>query len=155
MRRGNHNRFAKKKLLIMTRDNPKAVELSFHLPKKTDGRGCLSFIESNNHIPFQIKSVNWLRITSESKFLDGRARRVTHELIVAISGHCRINIDDGSKKFIANLDGPHKAVHLPPKHWRSFEFCSPDATLLIIASDAYHESDYLRDYSLFLATLSA
>ena len=59
-------------------------------------------------------------------------------------------VDDGAGREEIPLSGPGRAVYLPPMVWGvQFNF-SPDAVLLVLASDQYDADDYIRDYDEFL-----
>lgn len=68
------------------------------LPKITDPRGNLSFIEGKKHVPFEIKRVYYLYDVPGGADRGGHSHKELEQLIIAISGSFDIIIDDGFEK---------------------------------------------------------
>ena len=49
------------------------------------------------------------------------------------------------------LDDPAIGLTLPPMVWHEMSDFSPDCVLMVLASAAYDEADYIRDYAEFAA----
>lgn len=79
------------------------------------------------------------------------AHRRLEQLLVCLAGSLRCVVDDGRRRQEVLLDSPELALYLPPMIWGIQYHYSPDAHLLVLASDAYDPDDYLRDYDEFLA----
>lgn len=120
------------------------------LPKFTDPRGNLSFIEGNVHIPFDIKRIYWIYDVPSGQKRGGHAYRKLHEFIVALSGSFDVVLDDGKNKNIYSLNRSHYGLYVPNLIWRSLENFSTNSLCMILASEYYDESDYIRDYDEFL-----
>jgi len=126
--------------------NCKIIEL----PTIKDGRGsCLSVAENLRNIPFKIKRVYYIYN------LDGKAIRGMHahkeleQVLFCISGSCLMEVDDGTNMQIITLDEPSVGIYLGPKLWHTMAQFSGNCILLVLASDFYDESDYIRDYPEF------
>lgn len=119
------------------------------LPKITDPRGNLTFIENNKHIPFAINRAYYLYDVPGGAERGGHAHRDLHQLIIAISGSFDIIIDDGGKKCKYHMNRSHYGLYLCPMIWRELENFSSGSVCLVLASNAYDEADYIRDYSEF------
>ena len=98
----------------MTVDDVKLIEL----PKFTDPRGNLSFVEQNNHIPFEIKRTYWIYDVPGGENRGGHAFINTEEFIVALSGGFDITVDDGSQKKSFTLNRSYYALYIPKGLWR-------------------------------------
>ena len=120
------------------------------LPKIEDDRGNLSFIESENHIPFEIKRVYWIYDVPGGQKRGGHAYKKLHEFIVALSGSFDVVIDDGKNKKVFTLNRSYYGLYVPNMLWRSLENFSTNALCLNLASEHYFENDYLRNYDEFL-----
>ena len=120
------------------------------LPKIEDDRGNLSFIESENHIPFEIKRVYWIYDVPGGQKRGGHAYKKLHEFIVALSGSFDVVIDDGKNKKAFTLNRSYYGLYVPNMLWRSLENFSTNALCLNLASEHYFENDYLRNYDEFL-----
>ena len=83
------------------------------------------------------------------------AHRQCQEFLVCASGSCDVLVEDGvhSEKF--SLSGPRTGLYLPPMVWRTMEKFSPDAVLVVLASDPFDEADYVRDRAEFLRLVRA
>ena len=77
----------------MTINDVKLIEL----PKFADPRGNLSFVEQNNHIPFEIKRTYWIYDVPGGESRGGHAYKTTDEFIIAISGGFDVTVDDGKE----------------------------------------------------------
>lgn len=78
------------------------------------------------------------------------AHKSLQQILVCIHGSCKIRLDNGKEKKVIPLEKPYEGLYVPNAMWREmFEF-SPDAVLMVLASDLYDESDYIRNYDEFL-----
>ena len=66
---------------------------------------------------------------------------------LAISGEIG---DNGTEKKVVNLEKPYEGLYISNDMWREMYDFSEDAVLLVLASELYDESDYIRDYGEFL-----
>lgn len=119
------------------------------LPHIQDGRGSLSFVESNTHIPFDIARIYYLYGVPDNKVRGAHAHKQLQQLIVPISGSFDIELDDGTSKKTFHLDRPDQGLYICPMIWRDLSNFSNDAICLVLASEKYDESDYIRDYKDF------
>ncbi len=119
------------------------------LPKILDKRGNLSFIESENHIPFKIKRVYWIYDVPGGEQRGGHAFRSQMEFIVAMSGSFDVVLDNGKEKKIYNMNRSYYGLYIPKGIWRQMENFSTNSLALVIASTEYNKDDYIRRYSDF------
>jgi len=119
------------------------------LPKILDKRGNLSFIESDTHIPFEIKRAYWIYDVPGGEIRGGHAYKKLNELIVALSGSFDIILDDGNGEKKYSLNRSYYGLFVPKMYWRRVENFSTNSLCLILASDYYNESDYIRDFEKF------
>ena len=70
--------------------------------------------------------------------------------MIAISGHFDITLDDGTNKQTYHLDSPSKGLYIPSLIWRDIHNFSSNAVCIVLASEPYDESDYIRNYQNFL-----
>ncbi len=130
----------------MTIDDVKIVEL----PKITDPRGNLSFIEQLNHIPFEIKRTYWIYDVPGGENRGGHAFKKNEEFIVALSGAFDVIVDDGGQKKVFTLNRSYYGLYVPAGLWREMDNFSTNSLALEFGSIHYDETDYIRDYVLFL-----
>ena len=122
------------------------------VPSWNDPRGNLFVFEKQNP-PFEIKRVYYLANTAKNFSRGFHAHRNLQQVAVAVSGKCRMVLDDGTKREEVWLDSPSKAIHIESMIWREMHDFSADCVLLVLASAEYDESDYIRDYDDFLAAV--
>ena len=121
-----------------------------NLPKFLDARGNLSFVEQENHIPFEIKRTYWLYDVPGGEARGGHAYRENQEFIVALSGSFDVVLDDGTQKQTFTLNRSYYGLYVPKGIWREMENFSTNALALILSSTEFNEDDYVRDYEEFL-----
>jgi len=120
------------------------------LPKIEDPRGNLTFIESQNHIPFEIKRCYWIYDVPGGTIRGGHAFKEQQEFIVALSGSFDVVLDDGKEKQVYHLNRSYYGLYVPNMIWRSMENFSTNSLALILASTNYDENDYIREHSQYI-----
>lgn len=120
------------------------------LPKFMDPRGNLSFVEQNNHIPFEIKRTYWIYDVPGGENRGGHAFRETEEFIVAISGGFEVTINDGNNSKTFQLNRSYYGLYIPKGLWREMKNFSTNSFALEFASTGYNPDDYIRNYNEYL-----
>lgn len=120
------------------------------LPKISDPRGNLTFIEGSRHVPFDIKRVYYLYDVPGGAERGGHAHKELHQLIIAMSGSFDVVLDDGEKKQRFHLNRSYNGLYVCPMIWRELDNFSSGSVLLVLASNTYDEKDYFRDYPEFM-----
>ena len=116
-----------------------------------DERGNLVVVEGSGiDIPFSIKRVFYI-YGSDAEVIRGRhANRKTEFVLINVSGKSKVKVDNGYEQRIIDLDRPRMGLYLSTMVWKDmFEF-SPDSVLLVLASEHYDASEYIRDYNEFV-----
>lgn len=124
------------------------------LPKIVDKRGNLSFIESGNHIPFDIRRTYWVYDVPGGETRGGHAYRQNEEFIVALSGSFDVVLNDGKTESRYHLNRSYNGVYVPRMIWRSMDNFSTNSLALILSSADYSAKDYIRDFEDFRKELS-
>lgn len=119
------------------------------LPKILDERGNLSFVESENHIPFRIKRTYWVYDVPGGEMRGGHAFKHCSELIIALSGSFDVILDDGFQKKTYSLNRSYYGLLVPTMLWRNLDNFSTNSLCLVLASRAYEDRDYIYNYELF------
>lgn len=128
--------------------DPKGCKV-IDLPKITDPRGNLTFLEGKRHVPFEIKRVFYLYDVPGGETRAGHALKNCHQFIIAISGSFDLILDDGDCKRRYHLNRSYYGLYVPPLIWREIDNFSTNSVCLVMASAFYKEQDYYRDYQDF------
>lgn len=123
------------------------------VPAITDPRGDLTFIEGGNHVPFEIKRIYYIYNVPVDSLRGGHAHRDLEQVVFALSGSFRMTVDDGRKRQEHYLRNPRKGIYMSRLVWREMDRFSQGAVCMVLASHAFDETDYLRDYDEFLAVV--
>ena len=117
-----------------------------------DSRGQLVALEEFVDIPFRIKRVYYMYDTVAGVVRGRHAHKKLEQILVCIHGNCKIRLDNGKEKKVVHLEKPYEGLYVANNMWREMFDFSPDAVLMVLASELYDESDYIRDYDEFLKT---
>ena len=115
-----------------------------------DDRGSLIALEEHNNAPFDIKRVYYIFGTKQNVKRGYHAHKDLKQLAIAIKGSCKFHLDNGTDTEEFLLDSPNKGLLIDGLYWREMYDFSPDCVLMVVASDYYKESDYIRNYQDFI-----
>ncbi|MDW8324734.1 MAG: FdtA/QdtA family cupin domain-containing protein [Burkholderiales bacterium] len=120
------------------------------LPKITDPRGNLTFVEGMRHVPFEIKRVYYLYDVPGGADRGAHAHKTLHQFIVAMSGSFDVVLNDGDRQRRFQLNRSYYGLYVCPMMWRYLDNFSSGAVCMVLASSPYDPDDYVRDYQEFL-----
>ncbi|MFC5195305.1 FdtA/QdtA family cupin domain-containing protein [Bizionia hallyeonensis] len=118
------------------------------VPTVSDTRGKLAVIEKDC-IPFNIKRVYYLYDVPSDSYRGGHAHKKLYQMLVALSGSFEVHLKDGENERKITLNKPDKGLLIVPGIWREIDNFSSGSVCLVLASEDYDESDYIRDYEAF------
>jgi UDP-2-acetamido-3-amino-2,3-dideoxy-glucuronate N-acetyltransferase len=131
--------------------SPLGEAMVFRIPGAKDLRGSLSFGEVHRQVPFEVKRY-FLVFDVPSEHVRGEhAHRTLQQFLVCVAGRCNVVIDDGVRRHEVVLDSPGKGVYIPAMVWATQYKFTRDAVLMVLASEYYDASEYIRDYAEFIA----
>jgi hypothetical protein len=125
-----------------------------NLPKISDVRGNITFIESGRPISFLIKRVYWIYDVPGGETRGGHAYQTLKELFIALSGSFNVVVDDGHNMKSVTLNRPYVGLYVPDMIWRRLENFSTNSVCLVLASLPYSTEEYIRDYGDYLHTIN-
>ncbi|EFB9581730.1 WxcM-like domain-containing protein [Escherichia coli] len=114
-----------------------------------DDRGALVSLERDMNIDFEIRRVYYIFDTKKGVVRGYHAHKNLKQLVIAVKGSCRFTLDDGSERVSVFLDNPAQGLLVNSLIWREMSDFSEDCVLMVLASNEYDESDYIRDYDAF------
>jgi len=113
-------------------------------------KGKLSFMESNTHIPFNIKRIFYIYdIKDLTVIRGGHAHKTLQQVIFCLNGSFTLELDNGNEKEEIYLNKPNEGVIIEAKIWLTMKKFSKRTIIMVIASDYYDEIDYIRNYKEF------
>lgn len=115
----------------------------------TDGRGLLVALESNKSVPFDIKRIYYLTDLKKSEPRGFHAHKNLKQVAICLQGSCRFILDDGKTREEFILSSPTQGLLIEEMYWREMDQFSEGCVILVLASELYDESDYIRDYNEF------
>ncbi len=115
-----------------------------------DHRGQLVALEANRQIPFDVKRVFYIYGTQEGVPRGNHSHYKTKQFLVAVNGSCKVTLDNGKEKETFDLNRPNLGLFQDALIWGTMHDFSSDCVLVVLASEHYDESDYIRDYDMFL-----
>lgn len=121
------------------------------LPKISDARGNLTFIEGNKQIPFRIQRVYYLYDVPSGAERGGHAHKELEQLIIASSGSFDVVLGDGVRQKRFHLNRPYFGLYVCPYIWRELDNFSSGSVCTVLASRPYEEEDYFREYQDYLS----
>ena len=124
------------------------------LPVFSDERGMLTCADIHKELPFPPVRVFSILNVPRHHHRGVHAHKCLHEFLVCLAGNCKVFLDDGLNQAEVTLDTPNAGLHIPPFIWAVEYAFSSNAVLLVLASDVYEDSDYIRSYDEFIAMRS-
>ncbi|AMM51656.1 hypothetical protein TH61_11375 [Rufibacter sp. DG15C] len=111
--------------------------------------GFISIAEKAGVLPFDCKRVFWIYNTPESILRGRHAHYATEQIIIAVTGRILVTTELASGEIqVFVLESPQSGVYVPPNVWHTMQYSS-NAIQLVLASTAFEEADYIRDYAMF------
>jgi UDP-2-acetamido-3-amino-2,3-dideoxy-glucuronate N-acetyltransferase len=122
----------------------------YRLTEVRDDRGSLVAGEVPAQVPFTPVRFFLVSGVPAGSSRGGHAHRRCHQYLVAAAGTVEVEWEDGSSRETVTLGSPGRGLHLPPLTWASERYVSPDAVLMVLASEAYDRSEYVEDHDEFV-----
>jgi hypothetical protein len=126
-----------------------------HLPQLGERIGHITPVNNSTEIPFDVKRIFYLYDIPGGESRGAHAHKECHQFLIAASGSFEVLVDDGKIKKQVQLNRPNMGLHIPPGIWAAEVNFSSGAICLVLASTAYDEADYIRNYSQYLEYCNA
>jgi hypothetical protein len=121
-----------------------------NLPKIHAISGNITSLNSGVDAPFDVKRIFYIYDIPSGEDRGAHAHKECHQLLIAITGSFEVEVFDGREKEIFFLNQPNIGLHVPPGIWASEMNFSGGGICLVLASQEYEESDYIRDSNEFI-----
>lgn len=123
------------------------------LPRIAHPRGNLTFLEGTRHVPFDIRRVFYLYDVPTEASRGAHAHRKLEQFLICLAGSFDVALDDGRGKDTIHLNRPWKGLYIPSMIWAAEVNFDAGSVCLVLASELYDETDYIRDYAEYLRLL--
>ena len=123
------------------------IELDRH---HTQRKGDISVVENGITVPFNVQRIYYLYDVPGGESRGSHGHKHLEQLIVAVSGAFTVTLDDGKVRRTFTLNRPYQGLLVKPGMWRTLDDFSSGSVCLVLASEKYDVSDYIRDYEEFL-----
>jgi dTDP-4-dehydrorhamnose 3,5-epimerase-like enzyme len=121
------------------------------LPKVSDPRGNLTFMEENRHVPFEVRRVFYIYDIPTEASRGAHAHRMQHQFLVCLSGSFDVEFNDGVSHGRVHLNRPWRGLHIPPMIWAAETNFGSGSVCLVLASGYFDERDYIRNFDDYLS----
>ena len=118
-------------------------------PESVDMRGCLSFAEGMQHIPFQIERVFWIYNVAEGMTRGSHSHNESSEVVVPVSGKFDMFVSDGVREVPVCMDSPRRGILIPPGVWCELRNFAPSTVCVVMASHPYNAAGYTDDFTQY------
>ncbi|MDX3775721.1 FdtA/QdtA family cupin domain-containing protein [Chromatiaceae bacterium AAb-1] len=119
-----------------------------------DIRGQLVVLEQQRNVPFEVKRVYYLTGLDPKTPRGFHAHKQLWQLAICVQGSCDMVFDDGIERQSINMSSSSGGLLIEPMIWHEMYNFSKDCVFLVLASDYYDESDYIRDFNEFKRLVS-
>lgn len=113
--------------------------------------GALTPIEGKVDIPFDIKRIYYIYDVDDNVIRGKHSHKKLHQVLICVHGSIDVRLENFYGEETYNLNDPSVGLYVGPDNWREMSNFSNDAVLLVLASEQYDESDYIRDYDEFVS----
>jgi hypothetical protein len=117
----------------------------------TGDNGSLVVGERPGQLPFGVERIFTLYNIPDGEIRGTHAHRRCEQFLICQRGSVTAVVDDGENREEIVLDRPSLGLYMPALTWGTQYRYSPDAVLLVLASDPYDADDYIHDYDEFKA----
>jgi dTDP-4-dehydrorhamnose 3,5-epimerase-like enzyme len=121
------------------------------IPTRIDNYGSLSIIEGDQVIPFEIKRIYYLHGVPVDATRGSHSHKELFQFMIPVSGSFRIKLETSTQSYEFELNDPSIGLYVPPGYWRTLTNFTEGSVCLVLASKEFDESDYIRDFDVFLS----
>ncbi len=125
------------------------------VPGAADARGRVNFLEFGKALDFPPQRLFWLHHVAPGQWRGRHGHRLSKLVLIAVSGGCRVHLDDGAAKQTVALDDAARALFIGTWVWHELTDFAPGTVVMVVASTLYDEAEYLRDYEMFKQEVGA
>nr|4ZU7_A Chain A, QdtA [Thermoanaerobacterium thermosaccharolyticum]4ZU7_B Chain B, QdtA [Thermoanaerobacterium thermosaccharolyticum]4ZU7_C Chain C, QdtA [Thermoanaerobacterium thermosaccharolyticum]4ZU7_D Chain D, QdtA [Thermoanaerobacterium thermosaccharolyticum]4ZU7_E Chain E, QdtA [Thermoanaerobacterium thermosaccharolyticum]4ZU7_F Chain F, QdtA [Thermoanaerobacterium thermosaccharolyticum]4ZU7_G Chain G, QdtA [Thermoanaerobacterium thermosaccharolyticum]4ZU7_H Chain H, QdtA [Thermoanaerobact len=115
-----------------------------------DKRGHLTPIEGKIDIPFDIKRVYYITKVDKDITRGYHSHKKLHQVLICLNGSVKIRLKIPDEEKIIELNDPSVGLYIGPLVWHEMFDFTEGCVLLVLASEYYDETDYIRNYDFYI-----
>ena len=115
-----------------------------------DSRGNI-IVMTQEDIPFIIKRV--FVIFHQKGSRGNHAHKITHQFLVCLKGSAKAKIINKYTENYFILNDKCKSLYVPPMTWLELSDINAGSIIMVFASEAYEEKDYINNFDEFVKLL--
>lgn len=112
--------------------------------------GYLTPLEIGEDIPFAVNRIYYISDVPFTACRGFHSHRKLEQVLICVKGNVKIRIKTYLEEDIVELNNSNYGLYIGNMVWREMFDFSEDAVLLVFASEHYDESDYIKDYNIYL-----
>lgn len=109
----------------------------------SDPRGTLTVMD--RELPFPVRRIYYIYGVDKDVVRAGHRHKKNVQVLICVKGSCEIYVNDGVQKENFVLDRPDKGLLMRPEDWHTMYNFTPDALLLVLASEPFDVNDYIDE----------
>lgn len=122
-----------------------SMEVLPMLPTLVGSLGVIEF----EALPFRPQRAYWLTNTPGDATRGLHAHKSLEQVLIALGGSVSVHLVAGDDRETVLLDSHGHPLHIRPGVWRELKDFTPDAVILVLASQPYDPADYIHDFEEF------
>jgi len=116
----------------------------------SDSRGALDAFELPSELNFETKRVYVITKVPENSIRGAHAHKKLRQIFFALSGSFTLLVTDGDRTDQVCISANSSGYYLPSGYWRELTAFEPNTICMVLASEHFDESDYIKDMDNYL-----
>jgi len=112
--------------------------------------GNLTPIEEMVDVPFNIKRIYYISKVPQGLGRGSHAHRKLHQVLICLNGSVKVKVKNPKEESEFILDDATVGLYIGPYTWSEMYEFSEGTVLLVLASDFYNESEYIRNMDIYM-----
>jgi hypothetical protein len=104
-----------------------------------------------DRVPFPVRRIYWISHFKVETIRGNHAHKNLTQLMVPLSGSLDVILFTGRHSAEFRLSAGDEPILIKPGMWRVMRNATEDAVVMVLASEKYDESDYIRDWQQYLS----
>lgn len=101
-------------------------------------------------VPFEVRRIYWISNFKKGTIRGHHAHKSLTQMMLLLSGTLELSLYEGQACQSFMMRAGDDPILIKPGKWRIMKNGSIDALVLVLASQEYDESDYIRDWNSYL-----